>query len=73
MALLDRLSQGKAWTTVLIDEGPAAGAQRYRRGWAPHRLLENFDALAYLQSFPKYSVLYQWNGRAWQRANVPHL
>lgn len=65
MSLLDSQFT-PAWTTVLIDDGPAFGAQRYRRGFTPLKYLDNFAALSLLSQFPLTSSLFQWNGQQWQ-------
>lgn len=64
MSLLDARPT-KAWTTVLIDHGPALGARRYG-GYTPAAYLDNFEAMKLLQRYPLSSRLMQWNGSYWQ-------
>ncbi len=64
MSLLDA-RQTPAWTTVLIDHGPAYGAHRYG-GYTPPQYLDNIAALQLAQRYPMTSQLLQWNGHAWQ-------
>lgn len=64
MSLLDARFT-PAWTTILIDYGPSAGARRYG-GYTPPAYLDNFAALALAQRYPLGSALFQWNGHAWQ-------
>jgi hypothetical protein len=63
MSLLDARPT-KAWTTVLVDYGPAYGARRYG-GYTAPQYLDNFAALQLAQGYPLGSPLYQWDGQAW--------
>jgi hypothetical protein len=65
LSLLNKAVMAPAWTVVLIDEGPALGARRWRRGYTQPRYLKSWDQLEWLNTFPRGSILYEWDGRQW--------